>query len=96
MSAARTTDYLLAYDLSDDRERRRVDKLLCGYGFRRQYSLFICRLPRHDKQRLQTQLQELQLESGFVLVVRMAGQTAVTTIGICTRPDPDADFAYVV
>jgi len=36
--------FAVCYDLSDDRERRRVDKLLTGFGFRVQKSVFECRL----------------------------------------------------
>lgn len=49
-SGARTTLYVIAYDIPDDRRRTRLHKLLCGYGQWTQYSLFECFL--EDKQLL--------------------------------------------
>jgi CRISPR-associated protein Cas2 len=37
-----TTLYLVAYDISNDRRRTKVHKLLCGFGQWTQYSLFEC------------------------------------------------------
>jgi CRISPR-associated protein Cas2 len=37
-----TTLYIIAYDISSDRRRTKVHKLLCGYGEWTQYSLFEC------------------------------------------------------
>lgn len=34
--------YLIAYDISSDRRRTKVHKLLCGFGEWTQYSLFEC------------------------------------------------------
>jgi CRISPR-associated protein Cas2 len=34
--------YLIAYDISNDRRRTKVHKLLCGFGEWTQYSLFEC------------------------------------------------------
>ena len=33
-------DYAVVYDISSDKEREKVDKLLKGYGFRIQKSVF--------------------------------------------------------
>lgn len=34
--------YLIAYDISSDRRRTKVHKILCGFGEWTQYSLFEC------------------------------------------------------
>jgi CRISPR-associated protein Cas2 len=39
-----TTLYVIAYDVTDDRRRGKVHKLLCGYGVWTQFSLFECYL----------------------------------------------------
>lgn len=96
MPQSKSTQYLLAYDISDDRERRRVEKLLMGYGFRRQLSVFICRLTRSDKTRLLHQLEEFALTSGFVLMVRIAHDSPVETIGTCTVTDWDSHHAFII
>lgn len=45
--------YIVAYDISDDRRRTKVHKILCGFGKWTQYSLFECHLT--PKQLLQLQ-----------------------------------------
>jgi len=47
---------LVAYDLSDDQTRRRVAKLLSGYGTRVQRSVFECRLSKREREDLEAQL----------------------------------------
>ncbi len=95
MSDPRNGLYLCAYDISDDRERRRVDRLLSGYGFRRQKSLFLCRLTRAARRRLGAALKGLGLKTGFVLSAPLAGQARVETFGEAP-PDPDAGDCYLV
>ena len=41
---SRSAVYILAYDIADDRERLGVERLLLGYGFQCQKSVFECRL----------------------------------------------------
>ena len=45
---ARCSDYCVIYDISDDSERRKVDIILKGYGFRIQKSVFECRMRKRD------------------------------------------------
>ncbi|BCB96579.1 hypothetical protein JZK55_15010 [Dissulfurispira thermophila] len=40
------------YDITDDLERARVDKVLKGFGFRIQKSVFECRLDRKNRDEL--------------------------------------------
>ena len=47
---------LVAYDLSDDQTRRRVAKLLSGYGARVQRSVFECHLSKREREDLEAQL----------------------------------------
>lgn len=53
--------WLVAYDISDDRIRRRIERILLAHGERELYSVFRCRL-------LPVQLRDLRL--------RLAGQIA--------------------
>jgi len=46
MRAAESTLYLVAYDISDDKRRTKVFKVLSGYGEWTQYSLFECWLTK--------------------------------------------------
>ena len=94
-SEPRLHRYAVAYDLSDDRERARVDKLLKGWGHRAQKSVFLILASRRGAQQLQARLEELKLQSGGVLMLRLQGGVAPIAIG---RPfeDPDREIAYVV
>ena len=94
--ANKNTEYVFAYDISDNKERRKVERILKGYGFRRQFSVFICRLTRGDKGRLLKQLQDLTLKSGFVMMLRIASNSHVETIGTCSSPDLDSDYAFII
>ena len=40
--------YIIAYDISDDRRRTRIHKILSGFGKWTQYSLFECFLSRKE------------------------------------------------
>lgn len=47
--------YVVSYDIASDRTRRKLAKLLEGYGVRIQYSVFECRL---TEKRFQKMYQE--------------------------------------
>lgn len=51
--------WMIAYDISDDRIRYRVAKILENHGSRVQYSVFECRLREQERDRLHEQLIEL-------------------------------------
>lgn len=87
--------FAVVYDVSDDRERRRVDRLLQGFGFRVQRSVFECRLTPGAHRRLRHQLEQLGLRTGFVRLYRVLGTAPAATVGVAP-PDPDDVHAYVV
>jgi CRISPR-associated endonuclease Cas2 len=96
MPSSKTTEYLFAYDVTDNRERRKVEKLLHNYGFRRQYSVFICRLTRSGKSRLMRELNALMLQTGFVLIARLAHNCHTETVGATAPADPDQNYAFIL
>jgi CRISPR-associated protein Cas2 len=96
MSSIRNSNFLYAYDVSDDKERRKVEKLLQGYGFRRQNSVFMCRLSRADRIRLDKAIESLALQTGFVLICRIAHDYVPQTIGSNITPDLDDDSCFIV
>ena len=49
--------YLISYDITDDRRRNRVFKLLRGWGERVQYSVFCCQLNPREKLRLADEIK---------------------------------------
>ena len=58
--------YVIAYDISDNKERNSVDKVLQGYGFRVQKSVYECHLTRGQKKRLLAQLTALDIDTGHI------------------------------
>jgi CRISPR-associated protein Cas2 len=44
--------YIISYDISDNKLRRKTEKLLKGYGIRMQYSVFRCKLDNAMLQRM--------------------------------------------
>lgn len=91
--AAECPLFVVCYDISDDRERRRVDRLLLGYGHRRQHSVFECRLPVAARRRLNQQLEALRLCTGHVRIYRVFAGAASPVIGAAPA-DPDDVFCY--
>ena len=88
--------YLVAYDISDNRERYQVDKLLQGFGFRRQKSVFECRLTLSMLGRLRGALTELALATGFVLIERLAQDSQRIAFGAASPASfSDDGFAFV-
>lgn len=89
-------DYAVVYDISSDRERAKIDKLLKGFGFRIQKSVFECRLDRKGKEELIKRLERLSLKTGFVKVYKLEYQSRSLVIGVHTRKDPDAEAAFII
>ena len=65
------SDYAVVYDISSDKERRRVEKILKGFGFRIQKSVFECRLNKKGKEELIKKLENLEIKTGFVKMYRL-------------------------
>lgn len=87
--------FAVCYDVSNDRERYRVDKLLKGYGFRVQKSVFECRLNTAARQRLRAQLDALHLHSGHVRLYHVLSGAAAQAVGNVPAA-PDACFGYSI
>ncbi|GEM_PF-1296212 len=89
--------FLAAYDISLQRERVRVARVLSGFGVRVQRSVFEIRLTRADHVRLTRTLQELQLESGTVLIYRALDSVPAESIGQSTEtPVSEEHHAWVL
>ena len=87
--------FAVCYDVSDDRERRHVDRTLQGFGFRVQRSVFECRMTPGALRKLRHQLDQLGLKTGFVRLYRVLGTAPAGTVGKAP-PHPDEAHAYVV
>ena len=76
-----STHYLVCYDVTNNRERRRVAKVVEAYGLRIQLSVFECRLSRTALGRLRKQLEALQLTTGGVDICRLDDRARRYQIG---------------
>jgi CRISPR-associated protein Cas2 len=90
--------YLVAYDVADPKRLRKVAKACADYGYRKQYSVFLCRLPAADYVRLRTRLYDvIDLAEDQVLFIPLCGKclSGMEAIGLPTDP-PDAKDVVVV
>lgn len=92
----RFADYAVVYDITDDKERTRVDRLLQGFGFRIQKSVFECRLDKRAREELVKGLRELNIQTGFVKVYRLEYSSKEEIIGNRTGQDVDDGNVYIV
>lgn len=60
--------YIVAYDISEAKERNKVIKVLNNYGERVQESVWTCELNTFQYSELRKKLEKLQLKSGFMVV----------------------------
>lgn len=58
------TLYVISYDISDDKERRKISEIISDFGVRVQYSVFECYLKREQIEKLIEQIKNEFTESG--------------------------------
>jgi CRISPR-associated protein Cas2 len=78
------TFYFVCYDISDDKRRDKVFKVLLDFGLHRQFSVFECKLTETDYLRMKARLGELiDADEDQVLFIPLNGElyNAVETIG---------------
>ena len=89
-------DYAVVYDISSDKERNKVDKLLKSFGFRIQKSVFECRLDKKGKSDLIEKLEGLDVQTGFIKVYKLEYQSKNDIIGKGKTEDFDEKSAYII
>jgi CRISPR-associated protein Cas2 len=88
--------YLVCYDISDPKRLRKVATVCEDFGYRKQLSVFLCRLSATDFVRLRTRLYDLiNLEQDQVLFIPLCGKY-VNGIESLGRPTEAADAKDVV
>jgi CRISPR-associated protein Cas2 len=95
-SSATTLCYIIAYDISDDRRRTKVHKILCGFGKWTQYSLFECFLTKKELVLLRHKLaKHLVAERDSVRFYPLCGAclNKVETVG---GEPPSEDVLFVI
>jgi CRISPR-associated protein Cas2 len=63
---SRKRRWMIAYDISDHRQRRMIFKLLKDHGQRVQFSVFECELNKKQQQVLRKQLREYMEDSDSI------------------------------
>lgn len=89
-------DYAVVYDISCDRERSRIDRVLKNFGFRIQKSVFECRLTRKGRDELIGKLEELDVQTGFIKLYRLEYASKKLTIGVQEKKGIDEGHAFIV
>ena len=88
--------YLVGYDISDPKRLRKVAKTCEDFGFRRQYSVFLCRLTATDIVRLKSRLYDIiDLDKDQVLFIPLCNR-CVAQIESLGRPVEAHDTKDVV
>jgi len=91
--------YLVCYDISNRRRLRKVAQACEDFGYRKQYSVFLCRLSATDFVRLRTRLYDLlNLEKDQVLFIPQCGKCVgqIEAMGRPTEPAEARDVVVVV
>jgi CRISPR-associated protein Cas2 len=90
--SAKTTLYVIAYDITNNRRRTKVHKALCGFGRWTQYSLFECFLTPRQRIQLRQRLDDLidpTEDSVRVYPLCTACVERTETVGAPPPEDPD-------
>jgi len=94
-SKREVTFYVIAYDISDDRRRTKVHKVLSGFGRWTQYSLFECHLTPRQMVMLREKLDRHLKEEDSVRIYPLCADcmAKVDTVG---GPKPGEEEVYIV
>ncbi len=95
-SGKQNTFYVVAYDISDDKRRTRVHKVLKGFGQWTEFSLFECFLTKKEMLQLRARLDKhLNAETDRVRIYTICDGCLgkIETLGI---PAPVEQTSYVI
>lgn len=91
----RSKEYVVVYDISSDRERAKVDKVLKNYGFRIQKSVFECKLNESLKRKLIAELDALNIKTGFLKLYLLTDMIESKTLGNAPK-NMDENDVFIV
>ena len=89
----------MAYDIADPKRLRKVARCCEDYGYRRQLSVFLCRLSATDMVKLRSRLYDIiDLAADQVLFVPLCGKCVekIDALGRPTDPPDRHDTVIVV
>ena len=90
--------YLVAYDISDPKRLRKVAMTCEDFGYRKQYSVFLCRLSATDLVRLRSRLYDIiDLSADQVLFLPLCAKcvNAIESLGRPTEAHNAKDVVIV-
>ncbi|MDY4414725.1 MAG: CRISPR-associated endonuclease Cas2 [Ruminococcus sp.] len=74
-------NYLVIYDISNDKNRRKIVKSLETYGYRVQYSAFECALNLRTKKILIKELEKIMLKGDSVRIYKLPASVYIVGKG---------------
>ncbi len=74
----RRRNYVVAYDISDDKRRTKVFRVLLGYGDHAQFSVFLCQLNGQELVQMRHRLRGL--------INNAEDQIMIVELGLSVRP----------
>jgi len=83
--------YVVAYDIADDKRRKKLSDLLEGYGYRVQYSVYEIELSASKLERLLFEIERRELFDSDIDSIRIyhIHKTSVgNSFELCRRADP--------
>jgi CRISPR-associated endonuclease Cas2 len=86
--------FLVCYDVTDNRERLKIEKLASRFGLRLQKSIFWCVQAKNSRS-LQNEIERLQIKTGSVLLFPAPPWVSVQAFGDVKPVEADSE-AWVV
>ena len=90
------SEYVVVYDISENRERTKIDKLLQGFGRRVQKSVFECVMRKRDLKELEGKLNQLKIKSGYVKIYRLQFSSDPAVFGNAPENEVENTDAFIV
>jgi len=88
--------WLICYDMTDNRRRYRIDRILKGYGRRVQKSVFECHLERPRRRELERRLiQVVDASEDNIRFYPLCGNDLVR-VKVQGAGDPPDDWEYLI
>lgn len=90
--------HAVCYDIADDRRRRKMAKLLEGYGVRVQHSVFEARLDHEKLLSLRKKIErriDPELDSVRIYRICARCRESIEVIGLGMLPEPESDILVV-
>ncbi len=86
---------LVIYDISDNKKRNKLTKILLGYGFRVQKSAFETIIDAKRYNKLLKEIEPFGSEEDSVRIYKIAGERQVKSFG-CAVPDVSVDDVIMI